>query len=39
MSDRSLIWTYEGVDFWLTGDLPAEEMVAIAQSMAGQADK
>ncbi|MDQ0340461.1 outer membrane lipoprotein-sorting protein [Caldalkalibacillus uzonensis] len=39
MTDKSLIWTYDGVDFWLTGDLPKEEMVAVAQSMVGQADK
>jgi len=39
LTDQSLMWTYDGVDFWLTGDLPREEMIAIARSVEGQADK
>ncbi|WP_369345607.1 DUF4367 domain-containing protein [Caldalkalibacillus mannanilyticus] len=40
MTERSLLWTYDGVDFKLTtGDLPEEEMVSIAQSVFGQSSK
>ncbi|MGN7381606.1 MULTISPECIES: outer membrane lipoprotein-sorting protein [Paenibacillus] len=37
---KTLIWTYDGVEFRLSsGDLPAEEMVAIAQSVQDQSAK
>lgn len=40
MSETSLQWSYEGVDFILaSGDLPREEKIAIAQSFVGQANK
>lgn len=40
MTERSLLWTYDGVDFKLTGDgLPEAEMVNIAQSVVGQSSK
>ena len=39
LAGQSLMWTYDGVDFWLNGDLPREEMIAIARSVEGQANK
>ncbi len=36
---RSLTWTYDGVDFKLTGDLPVNEMITVAKSVLGQAAK
>lgn len=36
---RTLTWTYNGVDFKLTGDLPADEMVLVAKSVLGQTGK
>jgi len=36
---RTLNWTYNGVDFQLSGDLPAEEMVSVAKSVLGQPGK
>lgn len=36
---RSLSWIYEGVDFKLTGDLPANEMILVAKSVLGQSGK
>lgn len=36
---RTLSWTYDGVEFKLTGDLPAEEMVSVAQSVFEQSGK
>ncbi|TCS78354.1 DUF4367 domain-containing protein [Tepidibacillus fermentans] len=36
---RSLRWTYDGVEYLLTGDLPTEEMVAIAKSVFAQTGK
>jgi outer membrane lipoprotein-sorting protein len=40
MGDRSLSWTYDGIDFLLSGDnLPEEEMISIAQSVFGQSSK
>jgi outer membrane lipoprotein-sorting protein len=40
MGQQSLSWTYDGVDFLLSGEgLPEAEMVAIAKSVMGQASK
>lgn len=40
LGEKSLFWTYDGVDFTLTAEgMPAEEMVTIAQSVLGQASK
>lgn len=39
LTGQSLIWTYNGIDFWLTGDLPREEMIAVARSIQGQTAK
>ena len=39
LAGQSLIWTYNGIDFWLTGDLPKEEMIAVARSIEGQTAK
>lgn len=40
MSDSSIQWTYNGVDFYLvSNDLSEEEMVNIARSVQGQAIK
>ncbi|WP_202080820.1 LolA family protein [Caldalkalibacillus salinus] len=40
MTDNSLQWTYEGVDFTLSSsDMPQEEMVRVAQSFVGQSSK
>jgi len=36
---RSLSWNYDGVEFMLSGDLPAEEMVNVAQSVFAQPGK
>ncbi len=36
---RTLSWTYNGVDFKLTGDLPADEMIIVAKSVLGQTGK
>ncbi|GIP35082.1 outer membrane lipoprotein-sorting protein [Paenibacillus sp. J2TS4] len=37
---KTLVWTYDGVEFRLSsGDLPVEEMAAIAQSVQGQSLK
>ncbi|MGD9678208.1 MAG: DUF4367 domain-containing protein [Vulcanibacillus sp.] len=36
---RTLAWTYNGVDFKLTGDLPTDEMVIVAKSVIGQTGK
>ncbi|MCF6093761.1 DUF4367 domain-containing protein [Microaerobacter geothermalis] len=35
----SLTWTYDGVDYLLSGDLPEVEMVSIAKSVFGQTGK
>lgn len=40
LGERTLFWTYDGVDFSLTAeDMPQEEMVAIARSVLGQSSK
>lgn len=40
LSDASLTWTYEGVDYLLSSkDLSQEEMVTVAKSMKGQSSK
>lgn len=40
MSDmNTLTWTYDGIDFKLTGDLPVYEMVEVAKSVFGQTGK
>jgi len=40
MSDtRTLTWTYDGVEFKLTGDLPSAEMINVARSVFGQSGK
>ncbi|WP_339060960.1 DUF4367 domain-containing protein [Tepidibacillus marianensis] len=36
---RSLSWTYDGIEYQLTGDLPTEEMVAVAKSVLIQPGK
>lgn len=36
---RILSWTYDGVEFTLTGDLPTTEMVKVAESVFGQIGK
>ena len=36
---RSLTWTYNSVEFNLTGDLPENEMVQVAKSVFGQVGK
>lgn len=36
---RALTWTYDGVEYLLTGDLPEEEMVEVAQSTFDQVGK
>lgn len=38
-AQRSLQWTYGGVDFAIVGNLPAEEMIRVAQSLAGAVGK
>lgn len=40
LSERSLFWTYDGVDFTLTAEgMPKEEMIAVARSVFGQTSK
>ncbi|MEB1805773.1 MAG: outer membrane lipoprotein carrier protein LolA [Bacillaceae bacterium] len=40
MSNGSLMWTYQGVDFYLaSNDLEAEEMMSIARSVYGTLEK
>lgn len=40
LSDASLSWTYDGVDYLLSSkDLSKEEMVTVAKSMQGQSSK
>ncbi|MCY8823190.1 outer membrane lipoprotein carrier protein LolA, partial [Bacillus atrophaeus] len=40
LSDTSLSWTHEGVDYLLSSkDLTQEEMVTVAKSMQGQSSK
>ncbi|MEC1838024.1 outer membrane lipoprotein carrier protein LolA, partial [Bacillus amyloliquefaciens] len=40
LSDTSLTWTYDGVDYLLSSkDLTKDEMVAAAKSMQGQSSK
>lgn len=36
---RSLTWTYDGVEFKLSGDLPSTEMIEVAKSVFGQTGK
>lgn len=36
---KTLTWTYDGVEYLLTGDLPEEEMIAVAQSTFNQVGK
>ncbi len=36
---RKLTWTYDNIDFTLTGDLPTNEMIDVAKSVFGQAGK
>ncbi len=36
---KTLIWTHEGVEYKLSGDMPDEEMVKVAQSVYGQTGK
>ena len=36
---KTLTWTYDGVEYMLTGDMPEEEMISVAQSTFDQVGK
>lgn len=36
---KTMVWTYDGVEYQLTGELPDSEMVEIAKSVFGQTGK
>lgn len=36
---KSLVWTHEGVEYKLAGDMPDEEMIKVAKSVFGQTGK
>lgn len=40
LTDTNILnWTYDGVEFKLSGDLPTDEMIKVAQSIYGQSNK